>query len=215
MGIYWVDYIFNQLTSRRLQDIIELLCSAQGEKYGEGEKSRMFGFGGGGKISDGGENGRKTEKKSFVLWCAFAAASLAVLSFNYFTISFDLHRDEALSSGYSGYGLIGCLQGSVGLSGYMVILLIITNIAALATGIAGAAGCRVQAGVLRESMVIESIFYLLSAIVPYFNLKNALEKYDSLVTVSDIGLGCYLNILLAVTAAVYCFCVLRKQWKMK
>lgn len=154
-----------------------------------------------------------TSKKSFYMWCAFAVASLMFLALNYFKVSIDLYFAGTSDTSYSGYGLIECLEGSVGTSGYMVILLIITNIAVFITGIIGAKGNVLKASVLKGIMVVESISYLIATIVPYFNIKSVLAEFDSDLSTTNIGIGCYLNIILAVIAVIYYFASINKQLK--
>lgn len=154
-----------------------------------------------------------TSKKRFYMWCAFAVASLIFLALNYFKVSIDLYFAGTSDTSYSGYGLIECLEGSVGTSGYMVILLIITNIAVFITGIIGAKGNVLKASVLKGIMIVESISYLIVTIVPYFNIKSVLAEFDSDLSTTNIGIGCYLNIILAVIAVIYYFASINKPLK--
>lgn len=158
---------------------------------------------------------KTTSKKSFYVWCAFAVASLIFLALNYFKVSIDLYFAGTSDSSYSGYGLIECLEGSVGMSGYMVILLIITNIAVLITGIIGAKGNVLKTSVLKGIMIVESISYLIATIVPYFNIKGVLAEFDSDLSTTSIGVGCYLNIILAVIVVIYYFSNINGQLKDK
>lgn len=154
-----------------------------------------------------------TSKKSFYMWCVFAVVSLIFLALNYFKVSIDLYFSGTSDTSYSGYKLIECLEGSVGTSGYMVILLIITNIAVFITGIIGARGNVLKVSILKGIMIVESIFYLIATIVPYFNIKSVLAEFDSDLSTTSIGIGCYLNIILAVIAVIYYFASINKQLK--
>lgn len=152
-------------------------------------------------------------KKSFYIWCSFAVVSLIFLALNYFKISINLYFSGSSDTNYSGYGLLECLKGSVGMSGYMVILLIITNIAVFITGIIGAKGTVLKASVLKGIMIVESISYLIVTIVPYFNIKGVLAEFDSDLSTTSIGVGCYLNIVLAVIVVIYYFSNINGQMK--
>lgn len=152
-------------------------------------------------------------KKSFYIWCSFAVASLIFLALNYFKVSISLYFAGSSDTNYSGYRLLECLKGSVGASGYMVILLIITNIAVFITGIIGAKGNVLKASALKGIMIIESIAYLIATIVPYFNIKSVLAEFDSDLSTTSIGIGCYLNIILAIIAVIYYFTSINKQLK--
>ncbi len=145
----------------------------------------------------------RVRDKSFYIWCAFALLSFAFLALNYLHVSVRLYYSGSSDTDYSGYGLLGCLKGTVSVSGYMVILLIIVNLAVFLTGILGAQGTVIKKNILKIWMMLESIAYLIVTIVPYFNIKKALEVFDSDISATGIGVGCYLNIVLAVVAVIY------------
>lgn len=152
-------------------------------------------------------------KKIFYIWCSFAVVSLIFLALNYFKISISLYFAGSSDTNYSGYELLQYLKGSVGTSGYMVILLIITNIAVFITGIIGAKGNILKASILKGIMIIESISYIITTIVPYFNIKSVLAEFDPDLATTSIGVGCYLNIALAVMAVIFYFASINKQLK--
>lgn len=154
-------------------------------------------------------------KKNFYIWCIFAIASFIFLGLNYFTVSIRLYFAGSSDTSYSGYGLLECLKGSVATSGYMVILLIITNIAVIITGLIGAKGDILKENVLKNIMIIESVVYLIATIVPYFNIKKVLEEFNSDLSTTSIGAGCYLNIVLAIGVFIYFFTSIYKQLKDK
>lgn len=145
----------------------------------------------------------KALQRSLCIWCAFAALSLILLCFDYFTISIELDIPEAARTSYSGYGLLRCLGGTVSLSGYMVIFLIATDIAAILTGLLGGIGKLLKPGLLKELMVIQSVFLLITTIVPWVNITNVLAEFDADLSKTSIGPGCYLNAVLAVAAVLY------------
>lgn len=150
------------------------------------------------------------QKKIFYIWCAFAMVSFVFLALNYLSVSVQLYYSGSSDTNYSGYGLLKCLKGTVSVSGYMVIFLILVNIAVFLTGIFGANGT-IKKSALKMWMMMESIAYLIVTIVPYFNMKKALEAFDSSLSKTGIGPGCYLNIALAVVSVIYYFAVLHKK----
>lgn len=152
-------------------------------------------------------------KKKFYIWCTFAILSFVFLGLNYLKVSISLYFVGSSVTSYSGYGLLGCLKGSVAASGYMVILLIIINIAVIITGIIGAQGGVSKKNILKNVMMVESAAYLIAAIVPYFDIKKVLEEFDSDISTTSIGLGCYLNIVLAIVVFIYFFVSVYKQLK--
>ncbi len=149
-------------------------------------------------------------KPNCYIWSAFAILSFVFLAFNYLTISVGygyLSSDTA----YSGYGLLKCLNGSVAASGYMVIILIITDIAVLLTGIIGANAYALNTGLYRILVIAESAAYLITALAAYFNIKKVLGEFDSTLSDTSIGIGCYLHIILAVAAIIYYFAGFHRQ----
>lgn len=152
-------------------------------------------------------------KKKFYIWCTFAILSFIFLGLNYLKVSISFYYVGSSVTSYSGYGLLGCLKGSVAASGYMVILLIIINIAVIITGIIGVQGGVSKKNILKNVMIIESVAYLIAAIVPYFDIKKVLEEFDSDISTTSIGVGCYLNIVLAIVVFIYFFVSVYKQLK--
>ncbi|MBP7320039.1 MAG: hypothetical protein KA953_03160 [Lachnospiraceae bacterium] len=156
-------------------------------------------------------NEENIPKKNFYIWSIFAIAGLILLSLNYFKISVSLYFSGSSDSSYTGYGLLKCLQGTVGTSGYMVILMIISNVAILITGFLGAKGNIIKNNAIKIIMIIESILYLIASIVPYFNIKQQLAEFDSDLSTTSIGAGCYLNIALAIVMMIFYWVNLHKQ----
>lgn len=152
-------------------------------------------------------------QKKFYIWCTFAILSFFFLGLNYLKVSISLYYVGSSVTSYSGYGLLGCLKGSVAASGYMVILLIIINIAVIITGIIGAQGGVSKKNILKNVMIIESVAYLIAAVIPYFDIKKVLEEFDSDISTTSIGVGCYLNIVLAIVVFIYFFVSVYKQLK--
>lgn len=152
-------------------------------------------------------------KNKFYIWCIFAVMSFAFLGMNYIQVSVSLYFGGLSDTRYSGYGLLKCLEGSVSISGYMVILLLITNVAVLITGAVGIMGNIAKANIIRIIMMVESIIYLFVTIAPYLNIKKVLKEFDPNLSKARIGVGCYLNIALAVIVAIYFFVNMCKQLK--
>ena len=112
-------------------------------------------------------NEENIPKKNYYIWSIFAIAGLIFLSLNYFKISVSLYFSGSSDSSYTGYGLLECLQGTVGISGSMVVLMIISNVAILITGFLGAKGNIIKNKAIKIIMIIESILYLIASIVPF------------------------------------------------
>lgn len=153
-------------------------------------------------------------KKKLYIWCVFSLVSFVFLGLNYFKISISLLYSGSSDVSYSGYGLLKCLNGTASLAGYMAILLIITNLAVFITGIVGAMGKGLKPGTLKVILAIETVSYAVSSILCYFNIRTVLTEFNSDISTTSVGLGCYLNIVLAIVAVVYFF-VINNQLKNK
>ncbi len=149
-------------------------------------------------------------KPNCYIWCIFALLSFVFLAFNYLTVSVG-YSYLSSDSTYSGYGLLKCLNGSVATSGYMVIIMIITNIAVLLTGIIGANAYSLNTGLYRILVIAESAAYLIASFVTFFNIKKVLGEFNSVLSDTKIGIGCYLHMILAVAAIVYYFAGFHRQ----
>jgi hypothetical protein len=179
-----------------------VVCPKCGELLSEESKSGKTAVYASKKIK-----GNAVSKQKFCIWSMIAVVSFFFLKLNYFKVNIKtviLGSSYAINRDISGYDLLGYLEGSVSISGYMIILLIITNIVAFVTGIIGVKGNVIKAKALKVLMLIETIAYLIATIVPYFNIKKELSVFDSsLITTTSIGAGCYLNLALAIVAAIY------------
>lgn len=51
---------------------------------------------------------------------------------------------------------------------------------------------------------------MIVTIIPYFNIKSLLEEFDSKYSTTNIGAGCYLNIVLATITIIIYFAVMNK-----
>lgn len=150
------------------------------------------------------------DRKIFFLWSAIAVVSLILMKMSYFSVSISLYFAGSSDSNYTGYGLLECLEGSVRISAMMCIGLIIVNIAVILTGIIAYKGS-IKNSVLKRLMIIESIVYLIVTIVPYFDISNVLKEFDSSLSNTAIGAGCYFNIAIGVLAVILYIAAFNKK----
>jgi hypothetical protein len=68
----------------------------------------------------------------------------------------------------------------------------------------------IKNSILNKIMLLQSICYLIVTIIPYFNIKSLLEEFDSKYSTTNIGAGCYLNIVLATITIIIYFAVMNK-----
>ena len=137
-------------------------------------------------------------KKPFIGVIIAAVCSFVFLSLNYMSISVKLLYYSSSDTNYTGYYLTKCLGGTARLSGIMVILLIVVNIATIITSVICIKGSSTKKSTLRKMILIEDILYIISTVVPLFHMMNLLKEFDSSLSTTSIGIGCYLNIAVAV-----------------
>lgn len=147
--------------------------------------------------------------KKYLIWCALAVVSFVILTQKYFYVSISSWFSSSDTS-YTGYSLLECLKGSVRLSAQMIVVLIIINIAVIITGLLGIKEI-VKKVVIKRLMIVESISSLIVTIIPYFNIREVLKEFDSSLTTTGIGMGCYLSIILSVVMIIIYFMVFSKE----
>jgi hypothetical protein len=140
-----------------------------------------------------------------------SVCSFIFLSMNYMSVSIKLLYYGSSDTNYTGYYLTKCLGGTARLSGLMVILLIIVNIATIITAIIGIKGSMMNKDNLRKIILIEDILYIISTVVPLFHMMNLLKEFDSSLSSTGIGIGCYLNIAVAVFMIIMYFLIFSKK----
>lgn len=153
---------------------------------------------------------KKINNKNYFIWCALAVVSFVFLKLQYLSVSVDLLFGGSSDMEFTGYGLLDCLEGSIRTSAIMVILLIIVNIAVLLTGIIAYKGS-VKNGIIKKLMIVEAISYLIVTIVPYFDIMASLAEFDEKYTTTNVGAGCYLNIVVAIVSIILYFASYNKM----
>ncbi|MGI5968893.1 MAG: zinc-ribbon domain-containing protein [Lachnospiraceae bacterium] len=152
----------------------------------------------------------KINNKKYFVWCILAVASFIFLKLQYLSVSIDLlfyGSSEIVE--FTGYGLLECLEGSVRTSAIMVILLIIVNIAVLLTGIMAYKGS-IKSSIIKKLMIVEAISYLIVTIVTYFDIMVLLSEFDAKDTTTNVGVGCCLNIVVAIVTIILYFALYNK-----
>lgn len=149
-------------------------------------------------------------KNVFILWGILAVVSFVFTAMNYMSVSVSVwHSSRNID--YSGYYLTECLGGTARTSGIMVILLIIINISVIVVAGLGIWAKQVRQSTLRKVMLCQSIAYLIVTIIPYFHLQSLLSEFDSSLSETSIGPGCYMNIILSIIAVILYFAVVAKN----
>ena len=149
--------------------------------------------------------------KTWFVIIGLAVASFIFLALNYMSVSIELLYYGSSDTNYTGYYLTECLGGTARLSGIMVILLIVLNIATIITATVGMKKSELYGKVLKKVLLSEVILYLFVTVVPYFHISSLLKEFDSSLSTTSIGIGCYLNIGVAILMAITFFSSLSKQ----
>lgn len=149
--------------------------------------------------------------KTWLVIIGLAVTSFIFLALNYMSVSIDLLYYGSSDTNYTGYYLTECLGGTARLSGIMVILLIVLNIATIITATVGMKKSELYGKALKKVLLSEVILYLFVTTVPYFHISNLLKEFDSSLSTTSIGIGCYLNIGVAILMAITYFSSLSKQ----
>ncbi len=145
----------------------------------------------------------------YLIWSVLAIVSFIILTQKYLSVSIKAFYSSSDTT-YTGYGLLDCMKGSVGLSAKMIVALIIINIAVIITGILGMKEI-VKKAVIKALMIIESVGSLIVTIIPYFNIKEVLKEFDSSLSTTGIGMGCYLSIILSIVMIIIYFAVYSRE----
>ncbi|MDO4749116.1 MAG: zinc ribbon domain-containing protein [Eubacteriales bacterium] len=159
------------------------------------------------------ETKNKGIKKPFVIVIVLSLLSFFFLSLNYMSVSIELMYYGSSDTNYSGYFLTQCLQGTARLSGLMVILLIVVNISTIVTAIIGLTGKFKKNRVLKSVILVEDVLYRISTIVPLLHIMKLLEEFDSSLSTTSVGMGCYLNIGIAVVMMIMYLSIFSRQLK--
>lgn len=151
-----------------------------------------------------------TSNKSWFVVIGLSVASFVFLALNYMSISILLYNGSS-DTNYTGYYLTKCLGGTARLSGIMVIILIILNVATIITAVIGMKKAALYKGILKKVLLSETILYLIVTVIPYFHISSLLKEFESSLAITGIGIGCYLNIGVAILMAITYWGHLSKQ----
>lgn len=151
------------------------------------------------------------KNKTWLVVIGLAVASFVFLALNYMSVSIDLLYYGSSDTNYTGYYLTECLGGTARLSGIMVIILIVLNIATILTATIGMKKSALYSKILNKVLLSEVILYLVVTVIPYFHISSLLKEFDSSLSTTSVGIGCYLNIVVAILMAIIYFSSLSKQ----
>ena len=142
-------------------------------------------------------------------WGAMGALSLLFMFFNYASISIYLSYSTS-DSAYSGYGLIDCMNGTLGTAARMMVLLIITNLSIIATGIVYFKTTKYNK-IIAPAIFVESILSIIASFIAINNIGSELSEFNSSLSDAVIGPGAYLNLILSFALLIFAFYIKKKH----
>ncbi len=137
--------------------------------------------------------------KKALLWSVVGVLSLLIMKLPYASVY--LYFSGASDSAYTGYGVIACVNGTLGLAARMMILLIFVNIAIIFTGIAKYRDVTNKSRINR-AIFIESILSAVASVSAFANIYSELSKFYTGLSASSVGTGVYLNLILSLLTIV-------------
>lgn len=140
----------------------------------------------------------KRSKKA-LLWSAVGVLSLFIMKLPYASVY--LYFSGASDSAYTGYGVIACIDGTLGLAARMMILLIFVNIAIILTGFVKYRDVTNKRRINR-AIFVESILSAVASVSAFVNIYSELSKFYTGLSAPSVGTGVYLNLILSLLTIV-------------
>lgn len=131
------------------------------------------------------------------LWLLPAIFSFIAMALNYIQINNYDSIDKL-----NGYSLILGNKLDADTTSVMLVVLIVNNVMVIGTGLLGKFMNSVLAGFL---MIVEALTYCITAWFTYFNLTYEIAGTVQDKIRYDTGIGCYLNITVAVATLILFF----------
>lgn len=147
-------------------------------------------------------------RKKVLIWCVIGVAFLFILFFSFASVSVKLFYSSS-DSVFSGYGILECMDGTLGTAARMVVLLIITGIAMIITGVARYKTKKYEK-LISSTMIVESLISIVSSTVSYVNISSVLSEFDSAFSTVNVGVGVYLSIGLSILSFIMAISINRE-----
>lgn len=144
-----------------------------------------------------------------LLWSMVGVFSLIIMSMNYVSISVRLTYTTSDSS-YSGFGLLKCIDGTLGIAARMMIVLIVTNIIIVITGIALTTKSKLKIYASR-SIIVESIILTIASLIALLNIFIELNEFNPSLTNATVGAGAYINLILSISTLIFSIYINKKH----
>lgn len=147
-------------------------------------------------------------RSKLLLWSGAGLLSLIIMFMNYASVSVKLTYTSS-DSAFSGYGLIECMDGTLGTAARMMVLLIIVNIAMIITGIVRYKTDQYNK-YMTPIMFVESILSVLASFISFININTEMSEFDSSLSSAYVGVGAYLNLILSIAIVILAIYIKKK-----
>ena len=157
-------------------------------------------------------NAQKSEviksKNIGLWWSALGALSFIFMLMNYASVSVYLSYSSS-DSAFSGFGLIDCMDGTLGTAARMMVLLIIVNLAIIATGAVYYKTTKYNK-IVTPAIFVEAILSIIASFVAIINISTEMSEFNSSLSDAFVGPGAYLNLALSFALLIVAFCIKKK-----
>ena len=117
---------------------------------------------------------KNKSKRLEFLWSGLGIFSFVIMCFNYATVNIHLSYTTS-ESAYSGFRLLDCMDGTLGTAARMMVLLIITNISFIVTGLLISQTTKFDK-ILNKVVYIEAFLSILASFVAIINISTEMRS---------------------------------------
>ena len=142
-------------------------------------------------------------------WSALGVLSFMFMFMNYASVSVYLSYSSS-DSAFSGFGLIDCMDGTLGTAARMMVLLIIVNLAIIVTGIVYYKTIKYNK-IVTPAIFVEAILSIIASFIAINNIGTEMSEFNSSLSDAFVGPGAYLNLALSVVLLIFAFYIKKKQ----
>lgn len=142
-------------------------------------------------------------------WSALGVLSFIFMFMNYASVSVYLSYSSS-DSAFSGFGLIDCMDGTLGTAARMMVLLIIVNFAIIVTGIVYYKTTKYNK-IVTPAIFVEAILSIIASFIAINNIGTEMSEFNSSLSDAFVGPGAYLNLALSFALLIFAFYIKKKR----
>lgn len=146
-------------------------------------------------------NSKSRGKSLELLWSGLGILSFIIMCFNYATINIHLSYTTS-ESDFMGFRLLDCMDGTLGTAARMMVLLIVTNISFIVTGLIILRTTKFDR-ILNKVVYIEASLSILASLVAIINISTEMSGFNASLTDAYVGVGAYLNLILSFSTIIF------------